>query len=136
MIGSTDRVRNLKWGHRNKFRHSVVNTSLNSEGQCINVTSPGIPTRPSCATLAGEPFLTQPARKYPLPQSMIRSRTEYRLRPNPPTVLRPLSTGSRSRVTLPNMSFGRGLVQGTSHAQCRSSRHVDQKCIPSPFLPN
>ncbi|KAI5663687.1 hypothetical protein M9H77_23010 [Catharanthus roseus] len=98
MIGSTDRVRNLKRGHRNKFRHPVVNTSLNSKAQCTNVrffnltqhihkqvTSSGIPTR-----------------------SMIRIKTQYRLGPNPPTVLRPLSTGSRSRVTLPSMSFGRG----------------------------
>ncbi|KAI5668628.1 hypothetical protein M9H77_18481 [Catharanthus roseus] len=30
-------VRNLKWGHRNKFRHPVVNTSLNSKAHCTNV---------------------------------------------------------------------------------------------------
>ncbi|KAI5657629.1 hypothetical protein M9H77_26422 [Catharanthus roseus] len=108
MIGSTDRVRNLKRGHRNKFWHPIVNTSLNSKAQCTNVrffnltqylhkqvTSPGIPTKPPYTTL-------------PLPQSMIRSQTQYRLGPNPPTVLRPLLTGSISRVTLPSMLFGRG----------------------------
>ncbi|KAI5663517.1 hypothetical protein M9H77_22840 [Catharanthus roseus] len=113
MIGSTDRVRNLKRGRRNKFRHPVVNNIPNSKAQCTNVTSPGISTRPSCATLAGGPLLTQP------------SKMEYRLGPNPPMALRPLSTGSRSRVTLPSI-----------HAQCKSSRHVDKKCIPSPFVPD
>ncbi|KAI5678221.1 hypothetical protein M9H77_09171 [Catharanthus roseus] len=44
----------------------------------------------------------------PLPQSMIRCQTQYRLGPNPPMVLCPLSTGFRSRVTLPSMLFGRG----------------------------
>ncbi|KAI5663978.1 hypothetical protein M9H77_23301 [Catharanthus roseus] len=39
---------------------------------------------------------------------MIRSQMQYRLGPNPPTLLRPLSTGSKSRVTLPSMSLGRG----------------------------
>ncbi|KAI5662396.1 hypothetical protein M9H77_21719 [Catharanthus roseus] len=73
---STDRVQNLKRGHRNKFWHLVINTSLNSKTQCTNVrffnltqylykqvTSPGIPARPPCATLAGRPLLTQPAKK-------------------------------------------------------------------------
>ncbi|KAI5654811.1 hypothetical protein M9H77_31998 [Catharanthus roseus] len=115
MMGSMDRVRNLKQDHRNKFRHPVVNTSQNSKAQCTNlqffnltqhlhkqVTIPGILTRPLCATLAGGPLLTQPGKKY-----MIRSQMQYRLGPNPPMVLRPLSTGSKSRVTLPSMSFGR-----------------------------
>ncbi|KAI5656535.1 hypothetical protein M9H77_25328 [Catharanthus roseus] len=35
-------------------------------------------------------------------------RMQYHLGPNPPTVLRPLSTRCRSRVTLPSMSLGRG----------------------------
>ncbi|KAI5654828.1 hypothetical protein M9H77_32015 [Catharanthus roseus] len=43
-----------------KFQHPVVNTSLNSKH---TVTSPGVLTRPSCATLAGGSLLTQPARK-------------------------------------------------------------------------
>ncbi|KAI5653932.1 hypothetical protein M9H77_31119 [Catharanthus roseus] len=38
-------------------------------------------------------LLTQPSSKQPLPQSMIWSQTQYRLEANPPTVLRPLSTG-------------------------------------------
>ncbi|KAI5666810.1 hypothetical protein M9H77_16663 [Catharanthus roseus] len=124
MIGSMNRVRNFKRGHRNKFRHPVVNTSLNSKAQCTNVTSLDIPTKPSCATLAIGPL-------------MIRCKTQYRLGPKSLTVLRPLSTGSRSRVTLSSMSFGRGaLVRGTSHAQCKSFQHVDQKCISCPFLPD
>ncbi|KAI5668335.1 hypothetical protein M9H77_18188 [Catharanthus roseus] len=47
-------------GSSDKFRHPVVNTSLNSKH---SVTSPGVLTRPPCATLAGEPLLIQPARK-------------------------------------------------------------------------
>ncbi|KAI5652936.1 hypothetical protein M9H77_30123 [Catharanthus roseus] len=43
---------------------------------------------------------------------MIRSQTQYRLGSNPPTISRPLSTRSRSRVTLPSMSLGRGLRTG------------------------
>ncbi|KAI5671735.1 hypothetical protein M9H77_12099 [Catharanthus roseus] len=85
-------------GSSDKFRHPVVNTSLNSKHIVMSL---GVLTRPPCATLAGGPLMTQPARK-------IRSQTQYRIEPNPPTVLRPLSTGSRSRVTLPSMLFGRG----------------------------
>ncbi|KAI5662299.1 hypothetical protein M9H77_21622 [Catharanthus roseus] len=44
----------------------------------------------------------------PLPQSMIQNQMQYRIGPNPPTALRPLSTGFKSRVTLPSMSLGRG----------------------------
>ncbi|KAI5648067.1 hypothetical protein M9H77_34072 [Catharanthus roseus] len=82
-----------KTGSSDEFRHPVINTSLNSKH---TVTSLGVLTRPPCATLAGGPLLTQP------------SQTQYHLGPNPLTVLRPLSTGSKSRVTLPSMSFGRG----------------------------
>ncbi|KAI5663114.1 hypothetical protein M9H77_22437 [Catharanthus roseus] len=59
-----------------KFWHPIVNTSLNSKTHCKNVlffnltqhihkqvTSPGVPTRPPCATLVGEPLLAQPSKK-------------------------------------------------------------------------
>ncbi|KAI5653376.1 hypothetical protein M9H77_30563 [Catharanthus roseus] len=39
---------------------------------------------------------------------IIRCQIQYSLGPNSPTVLRPLSTRSKSRVTLPSMSLGRG----------------------------
>ncbi|KAI5681654.1 hypothetical protein M9H77_02882 [Catharanthus roseus] len=45
---------------------------------------------------------------YASARSTAASPTQYRFGPNPPTVLRPLSTGSISRVTLPSMSLGRG----------------------------
>ncbi|KAI5676514.1 hypothetical protein M9H77_07464 [Catharanthus roseus] len=47
-------------GSSDKFWHPIVNTSLNSKH---TVMSPGILTRPPCATVAGGPLLTQPARK-------------------------------------------------------------------------
>ncbi|KAI5672098.1 hypothetical protein M9H77_12462 [Catharanthus roseus] len=67
-----------RWTPRSsdKFRHPVVITSLNSKVHYKNVRffnltqhihkqviGADVPTRPTCATLAGGPLLTQPSRK-------------------------------------------------------------------------
>ncbi|KAI5683427.1 hypothetical protein M9H77_04655 [Catharanthus roseus] len=76
-LSSTNRVRNLKWDHQTYILASrsqyqpetpsslcerlILQPHLTFEHK--QVTSPVVPTRPPYATLAGEPLLTQPARK-------------------------------------------------------------------------
>ncbi|KAI5681871.1 hypothetical protein M9H77_03099 [Catharanthus roseus] len=77
MIGSTDRVRNLKRGHRSQVsasrsqyqpetqstlcERSISHKSPHTPLITKQVMSPGVPIRPPCATLVSESLLTQPA---------------------------------------------------------------------------